>query len=893
MKKITYHFVSQSHWDREWVLSFEEYRTLLVDMWDALFELLEGDTEFKHFMTDGQTQMVVDYIEIKRENLDRIKKLVQSGKLSIGPWYIQIDQFLPSGESHIRNLFTGIRMAKMFGEPMKIGYIPDQFGHIAQMPQILKGFDIDTAVIYRGFGGEPGQESSEYIWEAPDGTSVLMFHLPKDGYSFGYFAMDDDEMIVRRFERLKAELDKRAQTSHRLILNGGDHHWPDFKLPYAIKVLKSKYPDCIFIHSTLENYANEIKSEANFDKLPKLIGETRFGLKHAFAVIGGTASSRNYIKQKNYFAQIKLEKLLEPLNAIAFITKGKDRSDVIKQGWIYCLQNQDHDTINGTSVDRVYHEALVRYLKIDEIANALSFQISNDLIPYDSRFFKDDVSIFAFNLLPFERSEVAECEIEFHLQDVLVGLNPDVKPSEKAEKIKGFKIYDDEGREIEYQILDRSEKYSLVWGYHEYPHQILVDKFTVLLNLEKLPALGWKKLNIEKVSAEPKYDSKVRVGKENSKIFMENESIKIEINENGSLKIKDKRKGLELDNVNIFEESGDCGDEYNYCPPDKDELYYSTDFKPDVRIVESGPLRGAVQVVYSVPVPETTTCVGRSGEKTEMKITSTIYLCHNSERIDIKTKVVNRAKNHRVRVVFDTGIKTNISYADSQFCVLKRTHRKYNWDDYPYEKPLNLEVLQRFVCVQDDEKGVAIFTRGLHEYELSVENPGRIAITLLRGVGQLSESNLKTRPGGDAGWKNETPDAQCLGEHEFEYSVYLYKAGEFDSVNKQAEFYHSPLFFVKRKQNVNVSDVSLVELEGENVAFSCFKVAEDGNGVIFRFYNLWNKKTTANVKFKFKHKNIFLSKLNEEKIKPLKLNDRGYVEIELQPFKITTLRVEL
>jgi mannosylglycerate hydrolase len=789
----------------------------------------------------------------------------------------------------------GIKTARMFGGYMKVGYIPDQFGHIAQMPQILKGFNINFAVIYRGFGGEPGQESSEYIWEAPDGSWVLMFHLPKDGYSFGYFAMDDDEMIVQRFERLRAEIDSRAQTLHRLILNGGDHHWPDFKLPHAIEILRSKYPDFEFLHSTLENYARKVKSKINIEKLPRLIGETRFGLKHAFAVIGGTASSRNYIKQKNYLAQVKLEKFLEPLNAISFIIKGKDRSEIIKQAWIYCLQNQDHDTINGTSVDRVYYEALVRYLKIDEIAKALSFQISNDLIPYDSRFFKDDICLFVFNFLPFRRDELVECEIEFHLRDVIVGLNPDVKLSEEPGKVSGFKIYDGEGREVEYQILNRSEGYSLVWGYHEYPHQIFVDKFRILLDARNLPALGWKKFDIRKVDSIPKYSSKVNIWiDESGKIFMEGRHLKIQINEDGSLKITSKELDFELDNLNIFEESGDAGDEYNYCPPDRDEIYLSTDFKPDIKIIETGPLRCAVQVHYSIPVPEDTDQDKRSEAKVNVEIISTIYLCYNSKRADIKTRIINRARNHRIRVIFDTGMETDISYADSQFCLVKRRHKKYNWDDYPYEKPLNLEVLQRFVCVQDRNRGIAILTKGLYEYELSTENSGRLAITLLRGVGQLSKSNLKTRPGGDAGWKNETPDAQCLGTYEFEYSIYLYKPDRFDMVNYQAEIYHVQNFVVRRKQRIdNLSEISLVEIDGRNIAFSAFKVSEDGKGIILRFYNFWGEKTKSRVKFNFEHKNLFLVKLNEEKLKVLKPDDSGYIQIEHKPFKIITLKLEI
>jgi len=895
VNKITYHFVSQTHWDREWVLSFEEYRVMLVDFWNDLFNIFENDPDFKHFMTDGQMQMVMDYLEVKPQNFERIKELVQSGRLSIGPWYIQIDQFIPSGESHIRNLLIGVEMAQKFGRAMPIGYIPDQFGHIAQMPQILRGFDIETAVIYRGFGGEPGQESSEYVWESPDGSKVLMFHLPKDGYSFGYFAMDDEDTIFKRFERLRSEIDARARASHRLILNGGDHHWPDIKLTKALKLLKTKYSDFEFLHSTLENFADCVRSEVDLEKLPKHFGETRFGLRHAFAVIGGTASTRVYIKQRNYLAQIKLERILEPLNSFSFILAKKDRSELIKLAWLYCLQNQDHDTINGTAVDRVYHEALVRYLKIDEITNAFSFQATNDIIPFDSKFFKDDKHIFIFNLSPFELDKVVECEVEFHLQDVVVGLNPDVKPSQSLSRVDGFRIFDSDGGEVEYQVLSRDTKYSLVWGYHEYPHQILVDRFKILVDLKNLPSFGWKRLDIVRDSSIVVYEEKVKYGVDEFGIFyMENDFLKIKVNKNGSIKVIDKEKRIEFDNLNIFEESGDVGDEYNYCFPDEDELYYSTDFTPSIEIIEKGPLRCAVQIRYNIPVPSYTTQSGRSKEKIDMEISSVIYLNYNSKRVDVKTKVNNKAKNHRLRVIFDTGLNTNTSYADSQFCIVKRIHKKYNWEDYPYEKPLNLEVLQRFVCVQDEIKGIAIFTKGLYEYELSIDEPGRLAITLLRGVGQLSESNLKTRPGGDAGWKNETPDAQCIGIYEFEYSIFVYKANEFEDVCKQAELYHSPNFYVKRKQEMKeISDVSLINFEGNGINYSALKVSEDKKGVIFRFYNPFWKDSWFRFKPNFDYASVSIVKLNEEKIALLEPDEDKFFKVDVEPFKIITIKVEL
>ena len=149
-KKIA-HIVTHTHWDREWYQTFQQFRVRLVDLMDHTMEIFDNDPEFKHFMLDGQTVVIEDYLEIKPEQRERIKKLVQERKLFIGPWYVLVDEFLVSGESFIRNLLTGHRIAREFGELMKVGYLPDQFGHISQIPQILRGFDIDCAVAWRGF----------------------------------------------------------------------------------------------------------------------------------------------------------------------------------------------------------------------------------------------------------------------------------------------------------------------------------------------------------------------------------------------------------------------------------------------------------------------------------------------------------------------------------------------------------------------------------------------------------------------------------------------------------------------------------------------------------------------------------------------------------------------
>ena len=163
---------------------------MLVGMVDDLLLLLERDPAFAHFTLDGQTSVVDDYLAVRPEKREELRRLISSGRVLVGPWYVLPDEFLVSAEATVRNLMEGTRSARSMGGVMNIGYIPDSFGHIAMMPAILSGFGMDSAVVYRGFGGEPGQTSSEYWWESPDGTRCLMAHLFRHGYSAGYFHQD-------------------------------------------------------------------------------------------------------------------------------------------------------------------------------------------------------------------------------------------------------------------------------------------------------------------------------------------------------------------------------------------------------------------------------------------------------------------------------------------------------------------------------------------------------------------------------------------------------------------------------------------------------------------------------------------------------------------------------
>ena len=187
MKKI--YIVSHTHWDREWYRPYGYFRSKLVYVLDKVLSLLERDEDYKHFLLDGQAIPLEDYLEIKPENRERLADLIASGRLSAGPWYIQPDELAPDGESFIRNLMLGIQITRQFGEPMRVGYLPDSFGHSGQMPHILKGFGIQSAVVMRGVP-EQDIHSSEFMWEGDNGDALLTVYLPH-GYSNAMFMPDN------------------------------------------------------------------------------------------------------------------------------------------------------------------------------------------------------------------------------------------------------------------------------------------------------------------------------------------------------------------------------------------------------------------------------------------------------------------------------------------------------------------------------------------------------------------------------------------------------------------------------------------------------------------------------------------------------------------------------
>lgn len=894
MPKPTYHFISHSHWDREWYKTFETFRLDLVDMINSLLAILEADSDYRHFTLDGQTIVLEDYAAIMPDRVADLRRHIQSGRISIGPWYILPDESLVSGESTVRNLLAGRRAARDFGDVMPVGYIPDSFSHIAMMPAILRGFDMDTAIVYRGFGGEPGQETSEYRWQAPDGSEVLMLHLPPNGYGDAYIGADDDQLFIRKAHELKAILDPRATTPHRLCMNGGDHHFPEPYLPRALRVMREQ-ADGDFIHSSIPVYAAEVKQslEAGAVELPRVHGELHFGYRYAFAVQSGVYSSRMYLKQANQRCETLLARLVEPLAVYATLAGRRHLTAMLGRAWQLLLQNHPHDSICGCSIDAVHREMMTRFDKCSQVGEAVIDKSVNHLYPDD---WDGPQHVLIFNPQFRPVSMPVAAGIEFFRQKIVVGLNPNVKPESPASLIDGFRIVDAGGSDVPFQLVAHyPEAHGLRYSDYSYPSKRLVERFDLLLDARDLPALGFAAFRVEPSPRLPDYRTDLRAGDR----WLENAMLRLEANDDGTLNVTDKRTGLTCTKIHYFEDGGDAGDEYNYSYPHRDRVITSHGAAAEIRCVESGPLRATLEIRLAFEVPDSLVASRRerSPNSVALPIVTRVSLYHNQPRLEFTTTVDNRAADHRLRVCFPTGLATRTSYADSQFAITAREQQQYDPADFSIEVPAAVNPMQRGVTVLDATHGATVATVGLPEYELLYGEPGNVAITLLRCVGRLSGGDLLTRPGGESGWITFTPEAQCPGEHTFRYAFIPHSRADFEAygaVNAQIEAFLLPPRSWRRggEPPASLGDFGLA-LRPAALVVSALKPAEDGRGVILRLYNPTDAAIEASLQSARAMGAAWRTQLNERDLEPLRPAGGRAMHFTAAPRQIVSLRLAL
>ncbi len=919
------HILSNTHWDREWRFPFQETRMHLIKLIDNLLDLMENNPDYKYYNFDSQTIFLDDYLEFRPENRNRLEKLIKSGRIIVGPWYTLPEEFTVNGESLVRNLLMGKRLGDSFGKTSQVGYTPTSYGQISQMAQLYDGFGIDGIMFYRGI--HHSECTNEYYLEAPDGSRILGIRLSRfvsrgaffiyvsrmtmhnpdwTGHKWGEEGClsfhlcradqdhEEEPLIIRssfgdtcNLELVKDGVQKamddilgQATTDCMVLFDGMDSAYPNKHLPQILEEANKVNPEWEFIHSSLPEFLKDIKSQVKPEKLTLLKGERRHpspdNMFNAF--LKDSMSSRIYIKQRNSEVERSLLQWAEPFSCFAeLLGQEKYPELAFLKAWKMLLSNHSHDGIGGLSPDQIHKDMMSRFDQVEIIAKTITKTALGGIVSCidTSDANPEDVMITVFNPLSFERNEIVTVYIDFSRENTY----------------RSFSIYDDQGKKVKHQVISREESYLIPCEPHETPNSFLTTKWKVAFEAKNIPAMGYKTF-----TAKPEAGKRSNYGTQViSTNTMENEFLKVKIESNGTLTVTEKQSGEIYSNLLWFEDVGETGDPWTHMPPvgDGNMKYNSLGSRVNIKQLHDGLLETTFQIkiMMDLPIELVRFTKKRSENEKEMIITANVTLKKGDPKLHIKVDVDNNIKDHRFRLMFDSGFRPEKTFVSGQFDVPERNVFLPDTSDW-LEPHTGTNPNNGAVWVQSGKRGLAVFNLGLPEYEVIDNESGTVAMTLFRTfsypkMSGIGREDLVQRVGNEG--------SQCLGLHHFELALGFYK-DDWKTAGVQCfEREHKyPVFSVQhsRYKGTGLSKCnSFFNLNPAELILTAVKKSEQNDGVVIRFFNPTEDTISGTLTTLFPIKKAESLKINEESSGEIKLNHKKEINIKVPKKKIITIKI--
>ncbi|VGO19514.1 alpha-mannosidase [Pontiella sulfatireligans] len=933
-QKKTALVVAHTHWDREWRYPIWKTRSLLLEFMDWLIDILENDPEYESFLMDGQTVCLDDYLEIRPENRDRIAALVKAGKLAVGPWYTLPDLFPIAGECLVRNLQTGIRFAEELGGYNPIAYHTFGWGQTAQFPQIYRDIGIEHAVAAKKVSEERAP-NCEFMWTAPDGSELLTsrlghftrqngyfyLHFPvrlnniydnnvyswdwgktgvayhradEENFQNDYFRVDHEdgyfkENVKDAAQRTWDNMDKTLIDDWRLLMCGCDFSTPNPYLPKMVADCNEALPDIEFRMSSLQEYFAGVDERIDRSTVPVVHGELRDG--EPCGASANALATRIHIKQLNKKVENSLMRRTEPLAAGLSLLGETYPQRFLQKGWNYLLKSHPHDSINGVTQDKTVDDNMYRLNQALEISETIYEDMLASLLKrLDlSAFGQTDTLLLLHNPQPRPVREVIKMGVD----------------TPRSESVWTLGIADADGSPLAIQEITRDEHKQPVHDIEARPWPYYVDRHQLYLDTGEIPAGGYKVVKVvnqETYWREEEWWPSMRkhtggfIGQGATQL--ENEFLKVEVNTDGTFNLTDKQNGRVIENMHHFEDEGDTGDYWAYYAPYRNQIITNRGFGSRIWMEDNGPLSATIGIETVMKVPAHAEYgnvkvqgFGKRSERlVDLKIVSRITLNKDSKHVKVKTSIDNTAKDHRVRLMIPTDIKTDFSDAAGHFTVDRRgiVHDKdENGEFFP---EMALRPMSVFCDANDGANGLAVLNNCLTEFQLLEDDRGTLALTLLRAIRNriCTESRVSS----------EFPEAlgsQMLQTVDYEYAIYPH-AGNWDEgkVYAEADKLNSKPAVTQISMNRGgelPTVASHYAIDNESLVLSSVKKAEDREGMVLRLFNPTDEIQEGKVSIGLPVSRAWKLNLIEKRGEELSIED-GSVSLSLEKGKIATIEVE-
>jgi len=542
------HVIAQSHIDVAWLWRYDP--ETIHRCCKPTFTLATDNMDKFPDYTFSQSQVPLYQAteEVYPKLFEKIRRRINEGRWEIvGGMYIEFEGGEPCGESIVRQCVMGKRyFLEKFGIDVKTAWQEDAWSHPWQLPQIFKKCGMNSYMFKRGEKGE-----RLFWWQSPDGSRVLTYK-PLHGNP------------SPSWKEFFSNMQKRYGIKDVMIRIGrGDHGGgptPE-EIEAVHEFAQEVSPEIEVKFNTFQNFMETLMAQ----KLDIPVMDDELGFE-----LTGDLTNCGEIKKNNRECENLLLKTEKFCSIASILFSAPYPSEELYESWKKVLFNQFHDIIGGSGIPPVCRDTFRDYEIVKESGERL-LQDSLNIILKNMNTEGKGTPIVVFNSLPWERTELAEVEVQL---------------KEEHEEVQ---LLDEEGNQIPIQIIERRKGED---------KQFL--KFIFIA--DEVPSLGYKTYRVLKGKEKISYPNPFSFDKQK----ISNELYQIEIDPNtGCIKsIFDKRNGREVlssprGNLLVaIEDEGDSegrfvkGSDTIAKPPGK-----VWDIVSDPKIeVSEGPLRAKIRI---------------------------------------------------------------------------------------------------------------------------------------------------------------------------------------------------------------------------------------------------------------------------------------------------------
>ena len=351
---------------------------------------------------------------------------------------------------------------------------------------------------------------------------------------------------------------------------------------------------------------------------------------------------------------------------------------------------------------------------------------------------------------------------------------------------------------------------------------------------------------------------------------LENDYIKININENGTLEVFSKETGALYSGIGYFLDESNLRTDGTY---EIQPVLSTEEIKPSIKLLYNGPSGAAYKInyVWDIPSEINKKTKERSSKLDAIKVSSIISLDRFSKYLDMVVSFVNKASNHTLKICFPIDFKTDFSYAGGRFDIVSRRIGNTKKFSGKGREPITF-LMNNFVGISRDDDNFTVITDGLTEYEILKAKKQIAAITLFRDISSI----------------NNPFKGRC-------HLCFYPHLGRWESGQIINETYSHNIgleVFRKEKSAGNLpTQIEFLRISPDDLIFSTLKYKESGEGIVLRLFNPTNYVINGEVFTYLPIRSVELLSLEELVIDFLEIDNENKFAIKVKPKKIITLRL--